>query len=258
MWRKKTNGKNLNNYDKIREFDQFYSNNYRYLLGFSKSINPQADYESLTHDLYIRARNRIEVNGFSGDTFLNYTRVGLMNLYKSNYRSDKKHQLIDIENPDYYGCVEEHLQMKEYQEEQQDELNNLNTYLTSNVYEYLDKYTTPKEQYIFKTYYLLSHHHINYKELSRITGYSITSVSNIIKRLKKQLRVSLSLYIREGINMEELLEQTRLQLLEPINAGNWEKYKALYKKIYGSDYRKCECKRQNLMNEIINWYNQNK
>jgi RNA polymerase sigma factor (sigma-70 family) len=244
--------------DKIREFDQFFCNNYKYLIGFSKSINPQADYESLTHDLYLRARNRIADNGFSGDTFLNYTRVGLMNLYKSHYRTTKKHQLIDIENPDYYNLTEEVLAMKEYQDIQQEEQNQTNTYLTSNVYEYLDRYATPKEQYIFKTYYLLKHHHINYKQLSEITGYSITSVSNIIKRLKKQLRRDLNSYIINGLTMDELLEQTRMQLLEPINAGNWENYKALYKRIYGVDYRKCECKRQNLMNEIINWYNQNK
>lgn len=239
----------------VKKFDEFFTANYKYLLGFSKSICPQADYESLTHDLYLRARTRIAANGFSGDTYMNYTRVGLMNLYKSHYRSKKKHILIDIEDPDYYNLTEEVLAMNEYQNDQQMELDQTNTYLTSNVYEYLDKYTTPKEQFIFKSYYLLKRHHINYKELSEITGYSITSVSNIIKRLKKQLRRSLSLYIRTGLNMEELLKEVQGIIT---NGGSWEQWRQIYKKIYGSDWHGCKCKQNKLEHMIKEWYNQNK
>lgn len=189
--------------DKIKLFDEFFCQNYKYLLSFSKSIDPKSDYESLTHDLYIRARMRIEETGFSGNTFLNYVRVGLMNLYKSNYRNNKNHQIIDIENPDYFHLTEETLALKENQDEQELEQQQLNSYLTSSVYEYLDKYVSTKEQFIFKTYYLLKHHHINYKELSKITGYSITSVSNVIKRLKKELRMNLEHYILTGKKLNE-------------------------------------------------------
>lgn len=244
--------------DKIKLFDEFFTTNYKYLISFSKSINPQSDYESLTHDVFLRCRQRIQENGYSGETYLNYVRVGLMNLYKSNYRQEKKHQFIDIEDPDYFNLTEDHLSLKAEQDQQQEEQNNINTYLILNVYEYLDKYASPKELWVFRTYYLLRHHHINYKELSKITGYSITSVSNIIKRLKKELRNNLELYIRTGINMDELLKVTEELLKEPINAGNYEKYKEIYKRIYGLSYRGCECKRIKLQNEIENWWKQNK
>ena len=226
-----------------------------YLLGFSKSISPKDDWESLTHDAYLRARTRIDDNGFSGNTYLNYFRCVIMNLYKSNYRQQKQHQFIDIENPDYQNLTEQILKMKEDQEDQEKQQEATNTYLTSNVYEYLNKYTTPKEQFIFKSYYLLHRHHINYKELSRITGYSITSVSNIIKRLKKELRSNLELYIRTGVNMEELLKEAQAIIT---NGGSWEQWLQIYKKIYGSDWHGCKCKKNKIEYEIKNWYNQNK
>lgn len=244
--------------NEVEAFDRFFCKEYNYLKGFTKSINPQHHYADTLHDCYLRARNRIAENGFTGTTYLNYFRVTLMNYFKSQYRNKKQHQLIDIENPDYMGLTEQILAMKEEQEEQQKELDITNIYLTSNVYEFLNKYASAKEQFIFRSYFLLHKHHINYKELSRITGYSITSVSNIIKRLKKDLRRSIKCYIINGISMDELLLEVENQLKEPINAGNEEKYKALYKKIWGQDYRGCSCKRQKLANEIINWYNQNR
>jgi len=186
----------------VKKFDEFFSNNYLYFQGFSKSISPKDDWESLTHDAYIRARTRIQANGYSGDTYLNYMRCVIMNLYKSNYRTNMKHQIIDIENPDYLYLTEEILAMKQNQEEQQNQQDQTNTYLTSAVYEYLDKYASPKEFFVFRCYFLLKHHHINYKQLSEITGYSITSVSNIIKRLKKDLRINLKTYILTGKRIE--------------------------------------------------------
>jgi len=190
------------NEDKLKEFDEFFCKEYQYFLGFNKSINPSHPYEDTLHDCYLRARSRIAENGFTGTTYLNYFRVILMNYFKSNYRTNMKHQIIDIENPDYLYLTEEILAMKADQEEQQNQQDQTNTYLTSAVYEYLDKYASPKEFFVFRCYFLLKHHHINYKQLSEITGYSITSVSNIIKRLKKDLRINLKTYILTGKRIE--------------------------------------------------------
>lgn len=58
--------------------------------------------------------------------------------------------------------------------------------------------------------------------------------------------------------MDELLKDVQDLLKETINAGNYEKYKAIYKRIFGTNYSGCECKRINLQHQIENWYEQNK
>jgi RNA polymerase sigma factor (sigma-70 family) len=186
------------NDEKINKFNEFYVNQYKYLLGFSRSINPQADYESLLHDCYLKCRDRIEKNGFDGLDYMNFVRVTIMNQYKSNYRNIKKKQLVDIEDPDYYNTIESVSLTKEIQQEQQNEIYNKNIYLNTIIFEYVDKNFTARDQFIFKTYYLLKHKHLNYKTLSEVTGYSITSVSNTIKRMKKAIRTDIMSYILTG------------------------------------------------------------
>jgi len=186
------------NEEKTKEFDEFFKENYKYLNEFSKSINPKNDYKSLVHDVYLRTRTRINEHGYDGHDYLNFTRVALMNLFKSNYRSEKKKTMINIENEDYYQTIEQILLQKEEQNEQENDRQNLNVYLTTMVYDYIDHYYNQKEVFIFRTYYLLKHKHLNYKQLAEATGYSITSVSNIIKKMKKDLRQNLKSYILNG------------------------------------------------------------
>lgn len=246
------------NEDIVKNFDRFFVEKYQYLQGFTKSINPRHEYLDTLHDSYIRARTRINENGYSGQSFLNYFRVVIINYYKSQYRNDKSRELVDIENPDYNQTIEDILSIKEDQLLQEIENNNRNTFLTSSIYEYLNKYYDQRDQFIFKTYFLLKHKHLNYKQLSEATGFSITAVSNTIKKIKKDLRINLKCYILNGINMEELLKEVQNLLQQAINRNNYCDYLKIYKKIYNTDYRGCSCKRQKLMDEIINWFNQNK
>jgi len=58
--------------------------------------------------------------------------------------------------------------------------------------------------------------------------------------------------------MEELLKETEELLKNYISNTNYRQYQLMYKKIYGTDWHGCSCKKDKLMNEIINWYNQNK
>jgi RNA polymerase sigma factor (sigma-70 family) len=186
------------NDEKVIEFNEFFIKEYQYLMGFSKSINPQSDYESLLHDCYLRCRDRIEINGYEGTNYMNFMRVTIMNTFKSNYRNLKKRQIIDIENQNYYNTIEDILLQKEEQQEQEIEAIHQNEYLTTMIYEYVDNFYNQKENYIFKTYFILKHRHLNYKQLAQATGYSITSVSNVIKRIKKDLRKNIYSYIITG------------------------------------------------------------
>lgn len=184
---------------KVKEFDQFFIQQYDYLKLFSKSINPQADYEGLLHDVYVKCKDRITIAGFTGQTFLNFTRVALMNTYKSNYRLRQKRQQIDICDENYYGFIEENLQQKLEQEEQDQELQNTISYVNTMVYSYIDKNYNEKDKFIFKTYFLLKPKKINYRQLSEATGFSITAVNNTIKRMKVDIRTNLEQYINGTI-----------------------------------------------------------
>lgn len=184
---------------KVKEFDQFFIQQYDYLKLFSKSINPQADYEGLLHDVYVKCKDRITIAGFTGQTFLNFTRVALMNTYKSNYRLRQKRQQIDICDENYYGFIEENLQQKLEQEEQDQELQNTISYVNTMVYSYIDENYNEKDKFIFKTYFLLKPKKINYRQLSEATGFSITAVNNTIKRMKVDIRTNLEQYINGTI-----------------------------------------------------------
>jgi RNA polymerase sigma factor (sigma-70 family) len=245
------------NDNKVNEFNQFYKKNYNYLVSFSKSIDPRNDYESLAHDAYIRCQDRILSNGYEGENFLNYTRVAIMNLYKSNYRKNKKLSKVDIEDPAFFSYIEDILQGKEDQQIRDDEKYHRDIYLTTMVYEYLEKYCLPKEVFIFKTYYLLKHRHLNYKQLAEATNYSLTTVSNVIKKVKKQLRYNIKSYIISGLSMEELLEEVRILLTTKNISQYWSEYVAMYLKITGTKWNGCHCKSQKLWNTINDWYQNN-
>lgn len=180
---------------KVKEFDEFFCNEYKYLMSFAKSINPQADYEGLLHDVYLRCKDRILVAGFTGNTFLNFTRVSIMNQYKSNYRIQQKRKHIDILDENYYHFIEDSLQIKLDQEQQEEERQVQISYINTMIFQYIDDKYNERDKFIFKTYFLLKPKKINYKQLSDATGFSITAVSNTIKRMKIDIRNNLTQYI---------------------------------------------------------------
>ncbi len=243
---------------KVKEFDNFFVTNYTYLLGFTKSIDVRNDYENLLHDVYIKLRNRITLSGYSGTTYLNFTRVTIMNTYKTLYRDKKR--TIEYGSNDHSDEIENQLQ-QEYDYQEQHNTNDMRmSYINTSIYEYVDRYFTPKENAIFKTYYCLKHKRLNYKQLSKATGYSITSVSNTINRMKKNIRENLKTYILTGMNNEELqamLKEVEEVLKLPIGTYS-TKYKELYRKIYNKNWTGCNCQIIRLRETLKQWYDSNK
>jgi len=180
---------------KSKEFDKFFETEYDYLLSFAKSIDPKAPYEDLLHDCYGKIKDRIVANGFTGDTFLNFTRVTLMNTYKSNYRLLQKRPQVPYHDLNFKYKIENTLQTEREQIEQEEQRQNSIEYLNTMIYCYIDEKYNEKERFVFKTYYLLKPKKLNYRTLAEATGYSITTVSNIIKKMKKDLRQNLIPYI---------------------------------------------------------------
>lgn len=243
------------NDEKVKEYDNFIVNNYNLLKGFCKSIDAKNDYENLMQTSYLKCRERIMINGYDGKDFLNYFRCTAMNTYKSEYRQKQKKQLIDIEDQCYYNTIEDSLQQQNEQDKQNEDIHNQISYIINGIYDYLDTYFDEKQIFVFKIYFLLKHKHLNYKQLSDATGYSITSVSNIIKKIKKELRINLITYLKTGMNKEELLQEVK-KLID--KGQNWNDSRIMYTKITGQRWSNCKCKTNQLYNFIIEWYNNNK
>lgn len=253
---------------KIDEYNRFFVDNYKYLLGFAKSIDVSNDYESLLHDSYVQGEQRIRLSGYSGNTFLNFIRVIIMNRYKRNYR-DTKHTvelntadyIANEYNENYSSEIEAKLQKEKYFEDQQKQYDYEMMYLNTMAYEYVNKYFSEKENMIFKTYYVLKHKHINYKILSDCTGYSITNVSKTIKKIKKSLKLNLLCYINTGLNVMELedkIKRVEQTLAKPLNK-NLGEYKATYILVFGQPFKtSCSCQLPRIRIVLQEWVNKNK
>lgn len=245
--------------DKVKEFDKFFVDNYRYLLGFTRSIDVKNDYQNLLHDCYLKCKTRLLLSGFSGNSYMNYTRVTIMNQYKTNYRDCKR--TIDFHNEDYEEEIEDNLQLKEDFEQQSRQHDYEMVFLNTMIYDYVNKYFTPKENMIFRTYYVLKHKHINYKMLAEVTHYSQTSVSNVVKKIKKELRTNLMCYINSGMNVMELKD--KIKLAEDTLAKPFQKNLGLYKQTYITLYGKpfhtsCNCQISKIVKQIQEWLSKNK
>lgn len=237
----------------LQEFNQFFSANYNYLLGFAKSINVRNDYESLLHNSYLKCAKRIDLSGYSGSTYLNYARVTIINTFKTNYR-DKRHT-IDCDNPDYQEEIENILiEEHEYQEQKKLREQEM-SYINTQAFEYCDKYFTPRDNMIFKTYYVLKHKHLNYKQLAEATGYSITSVSNTIKRMKKSLRENLITFINTGYNnmeVQDLIKKVEAILPTSVER-NAQNYKETYFQVFGRHWSGCPCNKGVMREALRSW-----
>lgn len=241
--------------DKAKQFDNFFIQNYKLLMTFSKRLDNN-DYENLLHDVYLRCRDRVS-REYEGQEFLNFVRVSLMNYNKTIQKQKKKMQLVDINDQNYLPNIDQKLlQYEDFQEQENERQDNL-SYIIANLYEYLEVYHNKRDVLIFKSYYLLKRKHLNYKELSDATGYSQGTVSTVIKKLKKSIRENLMIYCKIGIDMGTLLQEVEILLQKDINAW-WGEYKNMYLKITGTVWNGCKCKSGKLKTEIQNWYNLNK
>lgn len=188
-------------------FNTFFVDNYNYLLGFAKSIDVRNDYESLLHNCYLKCHKRIDLSGYSGTTYLNFMRVTIMNTYKSNYR-DKKYT-VDIYQDDVINQAETELLDNEDYHQQRKDYDNEMSFLNTMAFEYVNKYFNSKQNMIFKTYYVLKHKHLTYKQLSDATNINMKTVSNTIKHIKKELQINLLVYINFGKKLNELNDEER-------------------------------------------------
>lgn len=246
------------NEDKVREFNRFFTKEYKYLRGFAKSIDIRNDYESLLHDCYLKCLTRIAVSGYSGSTYLNFVRVTITNSYKTAYR-DKKHTQ-DIETPEISNEVEEQLQSEQQYQDYLQAFNLDVSYINTYIYAYVNRYYDLKHEYIFKTYTILKHKQLTYKQLSTATGFTLDYVSKIVRRIKKDLQKHLWYYIQNGEELMDkklLVEKVGVVIQTDFNR-NLGNYKDVYIEVFGHPWTGCSCNMRVMRQQLIDWYNQNK
>lgn len=244
-------------------FNQYFSEHYIYLRGFALLIKRQEDAENLLHDAYLRCYKRIELSGFSGSTFLNFIRVTMTNANKNSFRDSK--EIVPIESQECYNEteysgnydseVEQKLLSTAEDEEVQKQYDYEVNYKHTMAFQYVDQYFNEKEKMVFRTYYVLKHKHLNYKQLSLACNMSQSSVSNIIKNIKKSLRLNLECYIRNGMNTMELQEKvTKVEvLLQKDLRHNLGEYKSYYLLIFGKSWSGCGCNLNQIRESLKSW-----
>jgi len=85
-------------------------------------------------------------------------------------------------------------QDENYNEHDESEIQQLE-YTTRKMFDYIKKYSE-QEQYVFKCYFLYDEYKkLTFKELSGVTGYSISKCCNIVGKMKADIRENLGDYI---------------------------------------------------------------
>jgi RNA polymerase sigma factor (sigma-70 family) len=253
---------------KVLEFNQFFVGNYKHLLGFVNLFRKEEYAEDILHDVFIKCYKAISFSGYSGNSYLSYTKRAIGNTRTNHFRNAKNS--VDLLSPvdylpaEFNDTYESEAELKLLQQ-QQDELlevdrqNDVNFKHTM-AFEYVDKYFSEKDRMVFKTYYVLKHKHLNYKQLSIATSMSQSTVSNIIKNIKKELRINLECYISTNMNLMELTEKVQKveALLQKDLRHNLGEYKAWYLQVFGKSWSGCGCNLNQIRESLKAWHAKNR
>lgn len=153
------------------------------------------------HTSYLKVLDRINNQPFTAHTtqelvqkLIIYVKTTIFNDFKTSYSSSKPKVGINHQ-------AEEVLQNSLKDAENQEEFNNQVQFATQKLFEYLKKNYPEDQQYVFRVYYLYDEKgkKITYKQLSKITGYSVSKCCNIIQKVKTDIKENLETYIN-GVN----------------------------------------------------------
>jgi len=172
-------------------YNMVFQKQYRNLMKFSK------DDSDNVHDSYLKTLNRITEKGFTAHTINElqdklkiYIKTVIYNGWKTNQKLKKN--TVDI-------GWETEVQLQKYENICKDERMYYDEleFITMKLFEYLKKYHSQEDNYVYRVYYLYDHNNrkITYKQLSEITGYSVSKVCGIVQKLKQDLKANLIGYI---------------------------------------------------------------
>lgn len=176
-------------------YNDVFIKNYNHFIKFSKQD------EDNVHNSYLKTLNRINEAVFTATTTteLNsklkiYTKTVIYNGFKTKHTLKKNNIEINFD-------AELKLILEDKQHNDEKLYHQELEYFTIKLFEYLKKYHSQEDNYVFRVYYLYDKNNkkITYKQLSKITGFSISKVCGIIQKIKADLKNNLILYINNGI-----------------------------------------------------------
>ena len=235
----------------VEEFNKNFERNYYVFKEYADRLNTSStyNYDDLLHRSYLKCYNAIAKGNYTGNTYTSYTYVTIKNTYLTMIRDTK--QYFDITEPTTQAYVEKELSNDNY--DKQEEIL-IMSYLVNGLYDFVDKYYDERDSYLFRIYYKLNKK-INYKQLSKISGVSITAVSNCIKKIKQDLNKNYKYFVEFGMKKEEinyLMEETKKTLLMDVQ-NHYDKYLSIHMKIFGEPYKGCKCTPYRLKNKVQQW-----
>jgi len=185
------------------QLNNLYIHHYPYLLKFSKKITQQVnrnrhiktDYKDFPNQAYIKIIDKINKNNWK---IVNHNITGLTLTIIRNLIIDENKQnknnygMFDSFNPE----IEKILQDKIIIEEDNINYRNDLEYISKMLFKYLELKYSEKDIYIFRVYYLTSKS--TYKKVSYLTKYHFTYISQIIKKIKMDLKSNFENYLKNN------------------------------------------------------------
>lgn len=172
-------------------YNQVYIDNYDYLVDWAYNDSDR------THDCYLKVLNK--ATGFTATTLTAIQNKLLIYLKTAIYNqrmTEKRLQKNNVQLEDNGYETEAKLRLEDnYNDDNETEIQQLE-YYTKKLFEYIKPRYTEQENYVFRCYYLYDEHkRLTYKELSKVTGYSISKCCNIIQKMRTDIRDNLNTYI---------------------------------------------------------------
>jgi RNA polymerase sigma factor (sigma-70 family) len=186
------------NENKVKEFDKFFKENYKKILNDARSITKNdLYYEDIVNENYLKIRERILRNGFNGN-FYAYVWISIKNDFSTIKKTQGKRVMKDIDDYDNNSSdiekAEQILLQQQYWNDENETYYQNIEFIVMKLFDFIETRYNEKQCYLFKTYFLLS---TNYKELSEITKYSQTYISNTIKPMKKDVKNNFINYLNK-------------------------------------------------------------
>lgn len=176
------------------QYNEVFTENYDKLLTFAKGNDDRV------HDAYIKVNKKVETNTFTGHSITQinqklvvYSKTAMFNDFKTEYTSRKP--TVEVTREAEYILQDE-------DKHQEDAIRNDEMYqfMSIKLFDYLKKNYDETNGYVFRCYYLYdsSGKKITYKQLSEVTGFSISKCCGIIQTIKADLKENLIKYIEDG------------------------------------------------------------
>ena len=178
----------------ITAYNKIYADNYKHFITYA-----QQDSDAVNNQ-YLKIRARFETLNFTGatiqdiyDKIFAYIKLSIYNTYLTKKRLEQVREMVNADI-----CANEMEKVLQRDEEYNEDNYLRLEYITQKLFEYIKKY--PETHcYVFKVYYLYDKDRkVTYKQLSEITGYSISKCCQIIKTMKTDIRNNLIKYINNG------------------------------------------------------------